>query len=152
MEGTVAGATPHVDPAPQDCLGATSLVDSEHPAVVAWGRQHAGAGADQERAVALYYAVRDGFRYDPYRMPLDRVFDIEQGPAGFEGCGAIAWLALQAEQTHSVAARWTEGLMMFRGFRLDNAYYAKRAGGHAVGIKAPGGTVIRTDTTGSAVE
>jgi hypothetical protein len=23
--------------------------------------------------------------------------------------------------------------MMFRGFRLDNAYYAKRAGGHAVG-------------------
>jgi uncharacterized protein YbjT (DUF2867 family) len=41
--------------------------------------------------------------------------------------------ALQAEQTHTVAARWTEGLMMFRGFRLDNAYYAKRAGGHAVG-------------------
>ena len=41
--------------------------------------------------------------------------------------------ALQAEQTHTVAVRWTEGLMMFRGFRLDNAYYAKRAGGHAVG-------------------
>jgi uncharacterized protein YbjT (DUF2867 family) len=41
--------------------------------------------------------------------------------------------ALQAEQTHTLAARWTEGLMMFRGFRLDNAYYAKRAGGHAVG-------------------
>lgn len=70
MEGTVAGATPHVDPAPQDCLGATSLVDSEYPAVVAWGRQHAGAGTDQERAVALYYAVRDGFRYDPYRVDL----------------------------------------------------------------------------------
>ncbi len=41
--------------------------------------------------------------------------------------------ALRAEQTHQVAARWTEGLLMFRGFRLDNAFYAKRAGGHAVG-------------------
>lgn len=45
--------------------------------------------------------------------------------------------ALQAEQTHTVAARWTEGLMMFRGFRLDNAYYAKRAGGFAVGPASP---------------
>ena len=40
--------------------------------------------------------------------------------------------ALEAERTHQVAARWTEGLLMFRGFRLDNAFYAKRAGGHAV--------------------
>jgi len=45
--------------------------------------------------------------------------------------------ALQAEQAHTVAARWTEGLMMFRGFRLDNAYYAKRAGGYAVGQATP---------------
>jgi uncharacterized protein YbjT (DUF2867 family) len=45
--------------------------------------------------------------------------------------------ALQAEQTHAVAARWTEGLMMFRGFRLDNAFYAKRAGGFAVGPATP---------------
>jgi uncharacterized protein YbjT (DUF2867 family) len=45
--------------------------------------------------------------------------------------------ALQAEQAHAVAARWTEGLLMFRGFRLDNAYYAKRAGGHAVGPASP---------------
>jgi uncharacterized protein YbjT (DUF2867 family) len=45
--------------------------------------------------------------------------------------------ALQAERAHSVAARWTEGLLMFRGFRLDNAYYAKRAGGFAVGRASP---------------
>jgi uncharacterized protein YbjT (DUF2867 family) len=45
--------------------------------------------------------------------------------------------ALQAEQTHTVSARWTEGLMMFRGFRLDNAFYAKRASGHAVGPASP---------------
>jgi uncharacterized protein YbjT (DUF2867 family) len=54
--------------------------------------------------------------------------------------------ALQAEQTHTVAARWTEGLMMFRGFRLDNAYYAKRASGHAVGAASPA-AVWRTVAT-----
>ncbi|NJL08267.1 MAG: SDR family oxidoreductase [Methylacidiphilales bacterium] len=37
--------------------------------------------------------------------------------------------ALQAERTHTVAARWSEGQLMFRGFRLDNAFYAKRASG-----------------------
>jgi uncharacterized protein YbjT (DUF2867 family) len=40
--------------------------------------------------------------------------------------------ALDAERTHTVAARWTEGLMMFRDFRIDNAFYAKRASGSAV--------------------
>jgi hypothetical protein len=35
--------------------------------------------------------------------------------------------------THTVAARWSEGLLMFRDFRLDNAFYAKRASGYAVG-------------------
>jgi hypothetical protein len=46
--------------------------------------------------------------------------------------------ALQAEDAHTVAARWSEGLLMFRGFRLDNAFYAKRAGGSAVGGATPG--------------
>jgi uncharacterized protein YbjT (DUF2867 family) len=45
--------------------------------------------------------------------------------------------ALQAERAHTVAARWTEGLLMFRGFRLDNAFYAKRAGGEATGPARP---------------
>ena len=49
-------------------LAATAQVDSNHPAVAAFAQQHA-AGADATaRAVALYYAVRDGFRYDPYRV------------------------------------------------------------------------------------
>ena len=34
----------------------------------AW--DNAGAGTDIEKAVALYYAVRDDFRYDPYRLDL----------------------------------------------------------------------------------
>ena len=45
--------------------------------------------------------------------------------------------ALQAERSHTVAARWSEGLLMFRGFRLDNAFYAKRASGTAVGRASP---------------
>jgi len=45
--------------------------------------------------------------------------------------------ALQTEQSHTVAARWSEGLLMFRGFRIDNAFYAKRASGSAVGGASP---------------
>lgn len=45
--------------------------------------------------------------------------------------------ALDAERSHTVAARWTEGLMMFRDFRIDNAFYAKRAGGSAVAQASP---------------
>ena len=56
-------------PAPAT-LAATALVDSDHPAVIDFARQHAQGGADRERAVALYYGVRDGFRYDPYRCDL----------------------------------------------------------------------------------
>lgn len=49
---------------------AEPLIDANHPAVQAWALQHAGAGDLRERAVRLYYAVRDGFRYDPYRIDL----------------------------------------------------------------------------------
>jgi uncharacterized protein YbjT (DUF2867 family) len=45
--------------------------------------------------------------------------------------------ALQAERSHAVAARWSEGLLMFRGFRLDHAFYAKRASGSAAGGASP---------------
>lgn len=51
-------------------LRATALIDSDHPAVQAFAAQHAQGGTDRERAVALYLAVRDGFRYDPYRIDL----------------------------------------------------------------------------------
>jgi len=51
-------------------LAPTALIDSDHPAVIAFAREH-DRGADvRERAVSLYLAVRDGFRYDPYRIDL----------------------------------------------------------------------------------
>ena len=51
-------------------LQPTVLIDSDHPAVVAFASRHGRGRDDRERAVALYYAVRDGFRYDPYRIDL----------------------------------------------------------------------------------
>jgi len=56
-------------PGPQT-LRATALIDSDHPDIVAFARAHDPGGSDRERAVALYLAVRDGVRYDPYRIDL----------------------------------------------------------------------------------
>jgi len=59
------------DPAPGPAtLAATPFIDSDHPTVRAFARQHVRGDSDRERAVSLYLAVRDGFRYDPYRADL----------------------------------------------------------------------------------
>ena len=51
-------------------LAATALIDADHPAVQAFAQRHGHGPTDRERAVALYLAVRDEFRYDPYRLDL----------------------------------------------------------------------------------
>ena len=51
-------------------LEPAEMVDSDHPEVVAFAQAHAQGADDRERAVALYYAVRDQLRYDPYRTSL----------------------------------------------------------------------------------
>lgn len=51
-------------------LRPTAAIDSDHPAITAFARAHATGSNDRERAVALYGAVRDGVRYDPYRIDL----------------------------------------------------------------------------------
>jgi len=51
-------------------LASTALIDADHPAVIAFARRHAVGASDRERAVALHDAVRDGFRYDPYRIDM----------------------------------------------------------------------------------
>ena len=73
----------HTAPVPEHCLAATPLVDSDHAAVRTFSAAHAAGASPRERAVALYYAVRDGFRYDPYRVDL-----------GEDGMRASAVLAL----------------------------------------------------------
>lgn len=53
------------------CLAPTAMVDSDAPAVCAFAHQHsAGHDTPLAQAVALYYAVRDGIRYDAYGLDL----------------------------------------------------------------------------------
>jgi transglutaminase-like putative cysteine protease len=61
---------------------ATALIDSDHPAVRAFAAAHAVGTDDRTRATALYGAVRDGFRYDPYRADLS--------PAGMTASHVLA--------------------------------------------------------------
>jgi transglutaminase-like putative cysteine protease len=63
-------------------LRPTELIDSDHPAVAAFAVRHGRGAGDRECAVALYYAVRDGFRYDPYRIDLS--------PAGMKASTVLA--------------------------------------------------------------
>ncbi len=48
------------------------LIDSAHPAVMDFARRVAGGGSDREKALRLYYAVRDELRYDPYNTAMKR--------------------------------------------------------------------------------
>ena len=87
-------------------LAPTSLIDSDHPAVIEFSRRAAGA-TDRERAVALYYLVRDGFRYDPYRVELadaglraSRVLE-----CGYGWCVPKATLLAAAARAAGIPAR-----------------------------------------------
>jgi transglutaminase-like putative cysteine protease len=52
-------------------LQPTPIIDSDHEAVQAFTRQHTGnSGNPIDQAVSLYYAVRDGIRYNPYKFEL----------------------------------------------------------------------------------
>ncbi len=63
-------------------LRATDAIDADHPAVQAFAREHAQGADERARAVALTHAVRDAFRYDPYRINLS--------PAGMRASTVIA--------------------------------------------------------------
>ncbi|MCU0270350.1 MAG: transglutaminase family protein [Acidimicrobiales bacterium] len=59
---------------PEDCLRPTRFLDCDHPAVRDHARgvcEEAGATTERHKAVALFLAVRDGIRYDPYAAGLD---------------------------------------------------------------------------------
>ena len=69
-EGTTGATTAPTTVEPGDCLGPTAIVDSDHAHVRAYASEHAQGADDRERAVALYYAVRDPIRYDAYGIEL----------------------------------------------------------------------------------
>jgi transglutaminase-like putative cysteine protease len=71
-----------MSPQPQH-LQPTAFITSSDPAVMAFAREACGdATDDRERAVRLYYAVRDGVRYDPWSVRLT--------PEGFTASRCLA--------------------------------------------------------------
>jgi len=50
----------------REFLSPATYIDSGHPAVIAFARESAKGESPLERAVSLYYAVRDGIRYNPF--------------------------------------------------------------------------------------
>jgi transglutaminase-like putative cysteine protease len=90
------------------CLDPTPCIDSDHPSVQAFAREHTGAGGDdRERAVRLYYAVRDGVRYDAYsaRPSLEGLRASATLAAGRGWCVAKAVLLAAACRTSGIPAR-----------------------------------------------
>ena len=54
-------------------LAATEFIDHEHPAIREFVAAGVGAGTTaKDKALSLYYAVRDGIRYDPYSFSMER--------------------------------------------------------------------------------
>jgi transglutaminase-like putative cysteine protease len=49
------------------------FMDYDAPEVLAFAKQHtSGCATDREKAIALYYAVRDGFFYNPYDLNFNK--------------------------------------------------------------------------------
>lgn len=73
-------------------LAPNPTVDSDHPAIVAFARRHGAGLPPREAMVALYYAVRDGLRYNPWRVGL--------APEDFTASGVL--LRDPAEGAHCI--------------------------------------------------
>jgi len=55
----------------EDLLKATPVLNFDHPAVKAFAAAHTkGISNPKEKAVKLFYAVRDSIRYNPYHIDL----------------------------------------------------------------------------------
>jgi transglutaminase-like putative cysteine protease len=91
----------------QPCLAPGRYVDSAHPAVIAFARDTARGGDAREIAVALYYAVRDGIRYDPYRIDLapEGLTASRCLANGYGFCVTKAALLAAALRVHGIPAR-----------------------------------------------
>ncbi len=89
-------------------LRPTRFIDSDHPSVIAFAERVAGAeAADLERAIALYYVVRDEIRYDPYRIDLrpEAMRASATLARGYGFCIAKAVLLAAAARAQGIPAR-----------------------------------------------
>lgn len=83
----------------------SEMIDADHPAVADFAA--AGTGDQRTRAVRLYYAVRDGFRYDPYKVDLSIIGLKASGVIvdGFGWCVPKAILLAAACRAVGIGAR-----------------------------------------------
>lgn len=52
-------------------ISSSYFIDADNKAIVSWAKKVTqGIESAHEQAVALYYAVRDGWRYNPYQLSL----------------------------------------------------------------------------------
>ena len=91
-----------------DALTPTPTVDSDHPVIVSFAEANArGARDARERAVKLYYGVRDGIHYDPYslRMTVPGLRASSTVEAGRGWCVTKAVLLAACCRTLGIPAR-----------------------------------------------
>jgi transglutaminase-like putative cysteine protease len=49
----------------------TAFIDSDNPKIIEYSRSHSdNVTGQKQKAVSLYYAIRDGIRYDPYSLDM----------------------------------------------------------------------------------
>ncbi len=82
-------------------------IDSDHPAVVAFSKKNSSGKTDRERAVALYYAVRDAIRYNPFLdFSRDETFQASRCITAGEGfCIGKAALLAACARAAGIPAR-----------------------------------------------
>ena len=91
----------------REFLSPAAYVDSDHPAVIAFARQHAAGKDPLARGVALYYAVRDGIRYNPFLdFSKEETFQASHCIAAGEGfCIGKAALLAACARAEGIPAR-----------------------------------------------
>lgn len=91
----------------KEYLSPARYIDSAHPAVAAFTKKHAAGDDPLERAVALYYAVRDEIRYNPFLdFSKDETFQASQCITSGEGfCIGKAALLAACARADGIPAR-----------------------------------------------
>ena len=84
-----------------------AYIDSDHPAVIAYARRQVRGANDVERGVSLYYAVRDGIRYNPFLdFTVDSAYRASDCLAAGEGfCVGKAALLAACARAEGIPAR-----------------------------------------------
>jgi transglutaminase-like putative cysteine protease len=90
-------------------LAATTTIETDHPDIVAFSAKYAAGASDPvEAAVRLYYAVRDGIRYDPYtffRVSVESFRSTQTLRAGRAWCVPKAILLAACCRAQGIPAR-----------------------------------------------